>query len=174
MVYVTHDQLEAMTMSTRIAVMKDGVLQQFAPPAEIYGRPANRFVAGFIGTPAMSLLDGTLAHDGPAARLHIGPLAIDLPGAAGVAPRAVTMGVRPEDVRVGSGPFQAMVRLVEPTGHETIVALETGGLALTARMPGGPQLRPGEAVAFDIARERIHLFDAADGQRIDLPAIRKP
>jgi multiple sugar transport system ATP-binding protein len=169
MVYVTHDQLEAMTMSTRIAVMKDGVLQQFAPPAEIYDRPANRFVAGFIGTPSMSLLDGTLTGDGQPARLQIGTLAIDLPGAiAPAAPRAITMGVRPEAVLVGTGPFQAQVRIVEPTGHETIVALDAGGLPLTARMPGGPQLRPGETVNFDIARAHIHLFDGGDGQRIDL------
>jgi multiple sugar transport system ATP-binding protein len=169
MVYVTHDQLEAMTMSTRIAVMKDGVVQQFAPPAEIYDRPANCFVAGFIGTPSMSLLDGTLTGDGQAAWLQIGPLAIDLPGAAAPAvPRAVTMGVRPEAVLVGSGPFEATVRIVEPTGHETIVALDAAGLALTARMPGGPQLRPGETVHFDIARAHIHLFDGGHGRRIDL------
>jgi multiple sugar transport system ATP-binding protein len=84
------------------------------------------------------------------------------------------MGVRPEAVLVGSGPWQAQVRIVEPTGHETIVALDAGGLALTARMPGGPQLRPGETVPFDIARAHIHLFDSGDGQRIDLTATRTP
>lgn len=169
MVYVTHDQLEAMTMSTRIAVMKDGVLQQFAPPAEIYDRPANRFVAGFIGTPSMALAEATLLRDGGSARLQIGAMTIDLPGRhAAAAPCAVTVGIRPEDIVVGQGPWQALVRLVEPTGHETIVALEAGDLALTARIPGGPRLHAGETVAFDVNRARLHLFAADDGHRLAL------
>jgi multiple sugar transport system ATP-binding protein len=165
MVYVTHDQLEAMTMSSRIAVMRAGELQQFAPPDEIYNRPANVFVAGFIGTPAMALADGSLADGGGHLVAHVGPLAVALPYAAGTRPDAVTVGIRPEDVLVGEGPWQAQVRLVEPTGYETIVALDAGGLALTARVPGSNALRVGETVAFDLRRERIHLFDKSDGRR---------
>lgn len=168
MVYVTHDQLEAMTMSTRIAVMKDGVLQQFAPPAEIYNRPANAFVAGFIGTPAMTLADGTLDHSGGMARLHIGEMVIELPFAvATVGPRAVSIGIRPEDVRVGTGPWAAEVRLVERTGHETILFLDAAGQSLTARLAGSVSLRAGEMVPFDLRRDRLHLFDKADGRRIE-------
>jgi multiple sugar transport system ATP-binding protein len=77
----------------------------------------------------------------------------------------VTVGIRPEDVLVGEGPWQAQVRLVEPTGYETIVALDAGGLALMARVPGSNALRVGETVAFDLRRERIHLFDKSDGRR---------
>ena len=166
MVYVTHDQLEAMTMSTRIAVMRDGVLQQFAPPAEIYNHPANAFVAGFIGTPAMTLADGMLARDGDRAMVRVGQLAITLPFAPAAAPGPVTMGIRPEDVLVGAGPWTAAVRLVEPIGHETIVFLEADGLSLTARLPGSVTLHAGETVAFDLRRDRMHLFDKSDGRRL--------
>jgi multiple sugar transport system ATP-binding protein len=166
MIYVTHDQLEAMTMSTRIAVMQGGVLQQFAPPAEIYNRPANVFVAGFIGTPAMTLAPGQPGEAGGRLVAHVGALAIATPFAADAsAPRAITVGIRPEDVQVGAGPWSARVRLVEPTGHETIVALQADGLALTARLPGSPRLAVGETVAFDLNAERLHLFDTETGRR---------
>ena len=164
MVYVTHDQLEAMTMSTRIAVMQGGVLQQFAPPAEIYNRPANVFVAGFIGTPSMTLAEGALEQG----RVRVGDLVIDLPAAPATGAQAVTIGIRPEDVLVGDGPYRAQVRLVEPTGHETIVALDAGGLTLTARLPGSAPLRAGDMLAFDLRRERLHLFNRQDGRRIDM------
>jgi multiple sugar transport system ATP-binding protein len=164
MVYVTHDQLEAMTMSTRIAVMKDGVLQQFAPPAEIYNRPANVFVAGFIGTPAMTLAGGMLAGGS----VRVGDILIDLPCKPATAAQAVTIGIRPEDVIVGEGPWQAVVRMVEPTGHETIVSLAAGDLVLTARLPGSAPLRAGETLAFDLRRDRMHLFDRQDGHRIEM------
>jgi multiple sugar transport system ATP-binding protein len=167
MVYVTHDQLEAMTMSTRIAVMRDGVLQQFAPPAEIYNQPANIFVAGFIGTPAMTLADGMWERHGDTSRVRVGALAIDLPFApATAAPLAVSIGIRPEDVTVGAGPWTATVRLVEPIGHETLVFLEAGGLSPTARLPGTVALHAGETVAFDLRRDRLHLFDQSDGRRL--------
>jgi len=169
MVYVTHDQLEAMTMSTRIAVMKDGVLQQFAPPSEIYNRPANRFVAGFIGTPSMTLADAVLerAAAGAGASLRLGQLTIDLPVAPAGAPSAVTAGIRPEDVQIGTGPWHGRVRLVEPTGYETIVILDAGDVSLTARLVGDARVQIGEQVAFDLRRENIHLFDQADGRRLE-------
>lgn len=171
MVYVTHDQLEAMTMSTRIAVMRDGVLQQFAPPAEIYNHPANAFVAGFIGTPAMTLADGLLVREADKAIVRAGALAIDLPQALAASlpaatPSAITVGIRPEDVAVGAGPWAARVRLVEPIGHETIVFLDADGLSLTARVTGSAALHAGETVAFDLRRDRLHLFDKTDGRRL--------
>ena len=167
MVYVTHDQLEAMTMSDRIAVMKDGILQQFATPSEIYHRPANAFVAGFIGTPAMTLWDSELTSAGGRVAVRAGSATIDLPQAPWPDGRRVTVGVRPEDVLIGAGAWKASVRLVEPTGHETIVMLDAGGLAITARVAGDTRLRSGDVVDFDLRRERLHLFDAADGRRIE-------
>jgi multiple sugar transport system ATP-binding protein len=167
MVYVTHDQLEAMTMSDRIAVMKDGALQQFATPSEIYHKPANVFVAGFIGTPAMTLWDSELSSADGGAAVRAGSVMIALPYAAPPGAKPVMVGVRPEDVLIGTGALKATVRLVEPTGHETIVMLDAGGLAVTARVTGETTLRTGDAVAFDLRRDRIHLFDAADGKRIE-------
>ena len=157
-VYVTHDQLEAMTMSDRIAVMHEGVLQQFGTPADVYERPVNLFVAGFIGSPAMSLLRGD-AQDGvfrhPAVTLKI-----DRAG-------AMVLGIRPEDVLLGQGSFTARIRLVEPTGHEQIVALElAGGDALTARAPPDMALRAGDTLAWGLRTPRLHVFDAASGKRL--------
>jgi multiple sugar transport system ATP-binding protein len=176
MIYVTHDQLEAMTMSTRIAVMYNGELQQFATPAEIYGRPANAFVAGFIGTPSMPLVDGSVT--GPLA-LRFGDVALTLPEGHLIegASRAVSVGVRPEDVQVGSGPFRARVRVAEPSGHECIVILDAGGAALTARLPGDAHLAIGETVPFGLRLDRLHVFDKASGQRLNAdknPINRQP
>ncbi len=164
-VYVTHDQLEAMTMSDRIAVMEGGELRQFAPPREVYDRPANLFVAGFIGTPPMNTLpgsfaDGTFSHPAITARFAVTG-----------APSKVVLGVRPEDVLIGQGPYRATVRVVEPTGHETIVMLDAGGSPLTARAPAEANLNPGDSVSFALRADRLHLFDATSEARLDARAM---
>ena len=175
MVYVTHDQLEAMTMSDRIAVMRDGVLQQYAPPGEVYNRPANRFVAGFIGTPAMNFLDGELARAPEASTFRAGTLALDLPDrfggppAAAEALHAVTLGARPEDVVLGAEGWPAEIRVVEPTGHESIVVVEVAGARLVARVPADVTVRPGEPVRVALRTARLHLFDRATGLRLAAP-----
>jgi multiple sugar transport system ATP-binding protein len=161
MVYVTHDQLEAMTMSTRIAVMQGGLLQQVGTPAEIYHRPANLFVAGFIGTPSMTLAKAEIANS----RLILGGLAVDLPGR--YANQPVTVGIRPEDFLIGTGSGRAMVRIVEPTGHESILLVRAGETDFTVRVPGDTVVKAGETVPFDLRRERIHIFDATDGRRLN-------
>ena len=171
MVYVTHDQLEAMTMSSRIAVMKAGVLQQFATPAEIYHRPANAFVAGFIGTPSMSLVDAELSIDAGRSAVRFGTVAVALPdghltaAAAGVS--ALTIGVRPEDILIGEGAYTGTVRVVEPAGHESIVIVEAGGIALTVRVAGDRLLRPGETVPLHFRTERMHVFARDGGHRLN-------
>ncbi|UFN49275.1 ATP-binding cassette domain-containing protein [Roseomonas sp. OT10] len=161
MVYVTHDQLEAMTMSTRIAVMFKGELQQVGTPAEIYGRPANRFVAGFVGTPAMNFWDATLA-DG----VLRGPALADiaLPEARGGGP--VLAGIRSEHIALGEGPDRGEVLVVEALGHETLVILSAGGTELTVRAPADLPLRPGEVVPFAVQPGRLHLFDRTTGLRL--------
>ncbi|SFK96638.1 ABC transporter ATP-binding protein [Falsiroseomonas stagni] len=164
-VYVTHDQLEAMTMSDRIAVMEGGELRQFAPPREVYDRPANLFVAGFIGTPPMNTLPGSFA-DG----VYTHP-AITVRFAVTGAGSKVVLGVRPEDVLIGQGPYRATVRVVEPTGHETIVMLDAGGSPLTARTPAESTLNPGDVVSFALRAERLHLFDATSEARLDARAM---
>ncbi len=182
MIYVTHDQLEAMTMSTRIAVMNAGVLQQFATPADIFHRPANVFVAGFIGSPGMSLVSGELisvsesgdrdAKRGGAARFRVRCDALDIPLAPGllgdsVVPGPVSLGIRPEDILIGDGEHSADVRVVERTGHESIVRLDAEGTPLIARAPGDTPISAGETVRFALRGERLHLFDASTGRRLN-------
>jgi multiple sugar transport system ATP-binding protein len=163
-VYVTHDQLEAMTMSDRIAVMHEGVLQQFGTPADVYNRPANLFVAGFIGSPAMNLLRGQAAEGG----FRHPSLQLTFAGRAPESGRAVVVGLRPEDITLGSGPFVARVRVVEPTGHEQIVLLDVeGGDSLTVRADADLVLRAGETLRWGVRAPRLHLFDAEDGARIE-------
>ena len=178
MVYVTHDQLEAMTMSTRIAVMRDGVLQQFATPAEIYHWPANAFVAGFIGTPAMTIADGEIAFDQGQGILQIGSLALDLPPGhlvdTSMGKRPVIFAVRPEDILIGNGQARATVRIVEPTGHESIVLVRAGGVDFTVRLPGDARLSPGETIPLEFRRERIHVFDRETGRRLNADRAAEP
>ena len=173
MIYVTHDQLEAMTMSHRIAIMNKGVLQQLDTPDAIYRRPENLFVAGFVGAPAMNLLQGEIAAvDGDAGFAARG-LAIAIPPghAARVALPAsgtrVRAGIRPEDVRCVPGEPNAEVTVIEPTGHESIVFFRWGETALVARVDGETKLAVGEKVRLSIRAQNLHLFaEDEQGRRI--------
>jgi ABC-type sugar transport system ATPase subunit len=160
MVYVTHDQLEAMTMSNRIAIMLAGELQQFAPPQEVYRKPANRFVASFIGTPSMNLIDGQLARTESGWRFSISGLDLPVPALLDTAMAGeACMGLRPEHLHLGEGDLQARVQLVEQTGHENIVVLEVaGGIRLTGRTPSSQLLRAGDPVNFRIDSDEVHVF----------------
>jgi ABC-type sugar transport system ATPase subunit len=172
MVYVTHDQLEAMTMSDRIAVMSNGVLQQYGTPDEIYLTPRNVFVAGFIGTPAMNLMPATLANRS----LRIGGMAIDPPPGLlrpDAAEGDVTVGIRPEDVRLAADGEPATVRVVEPTGHECIVMYDLHGHSVVGRTPGDVRPRPGEAVRLCLRPDRLHLFAGSDGARLNADTPRE-
>jgi multiple sugar transport system ATP-binding protein len=160
-IYVTHDQLEAMTMSDRIAVMHEGALQQIGSPKDVYDRPANLFVAGFIGAPAMNLFPGKAA--GGRFRHPAVEMAID-GGAAG----DIILGVRPEDVALGAGPHRATVRVLEPAGHETLVIMDVGGDPMTARARPDIGYNPGETIPFDLRAARLHAFDARDGKRLSV------
>jgi multiple sugar transport system ATP-binding protein len=166
-IYVTHDQLEAMTMSDRIAVMHEGELQQFGRPMEVYERPANLFVAAFIGSPSMNLLPGVLEQAG--AGLVFSHAGLRLPVASGgAAGDRVTLGVRPEDIALGAGPNSATVCVVEPTGHETIVMAEIGGDAAVLRAPPDAGLTVGASAPFSLKTSRLHAFDTGSGQRLPL------
>lgn len=172
MVYVTHDQLEAMTMSDRIAVMLAGDLQQFAPPQEVYRAPANRFVASFIGTPSMNLVDGKLVLQDSVWYFTAPGLTIPVPPliAATKADKAC-LGVRPEHVQLGEGELQARVQLVEQTGHENIVVLDVAaGIRLTGRTPSAQLPRVGDTINYRIDSEQVHVFGAGDtGLRLNVP-----
>jgi multiple sugar transport system ATP-binding protein len=175
MIYVTHDQVEAMTMGDRICVMKDGLIMQVATPLELYNRPANLFVAGFIGSPPMNFVAGavTAAGGGPVFTSTDGTIAVPL--AAGLAQRAaahagrpVVLGLRPEHLAeagaAGPGVISVEVDLVEPMGAETLLHLRAGGTALIARVKPTDRIVRGQRldVALDLAH--AHLFDAATEQ----------
>jgi multiple sugar transport system ATP-binding protein len=170
MIYVTHDQLEAMTMSHRIAILSGGELQQFDTPDVIYRRPANLFVAGFVGSPAMNFLDGEIAAVDGRPGFRSSDVAVALPSdheAAGAAARpAVRAGVRPEDVALATGDANAVVTVVEPTGHESIVLAQLGDSPVVLRVGAEQRLAAGDRVRLELRAANLHLFDATSGLRI--------
>ena len=163
MIYVTHDQAEAMTLATRIVVMQGGQIQQIGTPSEVYERPANRFVAGFLGSPSMNFIDGQLA----AGRFKAAALALTLLPNHPAADGAVTLAVRPEDIRIADdGPSMASVTLVEPMGNHQVVWLDCGGQALSAIVHDPRPLASGQAVRFAVDAARVSLFDPRTGSRL--------
>ena len=172
MIYVTHDQLEAMTMSDQIAVLHEGRLQQYASPGEVYHRPANLFVAGFIGTPAMNLLNGDLTETASGIAVQAGALPVPLPPNLSQMmrknlARRVVLGVRPEDVVLGQGPWQGDVSIVEPIGHETLVFVDLAGHRLISRVTLDQQIRAPMRVPAEFRASRFHLFDGENGRRLN-------
>ena len=166
-VYVTHDQIEAMTMADRIVVMRDGVVEQVGPPLELYDRPANMFVAGFLGSPAMNFLEARVGPDGRSAALDAGfllPLPSPLDGGQGI-----TLGIRPEHVGVDAAGMPATVKVVEPTGSETHLVADLAGQNVTAVIRERYAARPGETIGLSFAQERIHVFDTQTGARVTAP-----
>jgi sn-glycerol 3-phosphate transport system ATP-binding protein len=166
--YVTHDQVEAMTLADRLIVMNAGNVDQIGPPLDLYERPATVFVAGFIGSPAMNLVAGRLTPAG----LAIGDLVLPLDGAMGGATRGperpLTVGLRPEHVEItDDGPLPIRTELLERLGADTIVhGRLADGTALIARAAGTLALGLGETVRLAIRPEHIHLFDAESGRRL--------
>lgn len=179
-VYVTHDQIEAMTLATRIAVMKGGVLQQLGTPYEVYNRPANMFVAGFMGSPRMNLVKTRLATRGDLATLTVETgrapgLKIDLrngqvtPALAAYAGQDVITGIRAEAITLArpESPltptqrlFEARVEVIEPTGADTLVTLEVGDQEITARLDPEVQLEAGRNAQFAVDLAKLVCFDA--------------
>jgi multiple sugar transport system ATP-binding protein len=184
MVYVTHDQIEAMTLATQIAVMNAGEIQQLGTPQEIYNRPANTFVAGFMGSPSMNMIAAALedGDDGPAVRLStvnghslrlpLGPAARSL---SGYVKRDVILGLRPEAItdpngadRSGNAVARAdcMVEVVEPAGSDTFVVTRLADAEVIARMRADAEVRPGQLAPFAFAMDKAVLFDPETGKRI--------
>jgi multiple sugar transport system ATP-binding protein len=168
MIYVTHDQVEAMTMGDRIAVLKSGELQQVADPRTLYSRPANTFVAGFIGSPPVNQFPATVSADGGSLEVAGANLALgELQRAAlsSLRGKAVAVAVRPEDLTLagdGAG-IRARVELVEPLGNETLVHWSSAVGALVSRVSSGPVPGLGAEAALAANAERILLFDAGSG-----------
>ena len=171
MVYVTHDQTEAMTLGARIAVMHAGRLQQVAPPLEVYDRPANRFVARFIGSPPMNLFEGIVHDENGHSRFEGRALAAALAQRAPAG--ACVLGVRPEHLHVNpDGPLALAVDMVEPLGAETHVAgTAPGGELVVARVARRHAVSPGDVVNLSFDASHVHLFAAdREGRRIALEA----
>src|SRR5215218_7121938 len=166
-VYVTHDQVEAMTMGHRVAVLKDGLLQQCDTPRKLYHEPENLFVAGFIGSPAMNLVD---VGDGRPLKLGDAEVVLEGPAASAVekATGRITVGFRPEALRVGDGPLRAQVRTAEDLGSEVFVHVAVDHLGeqlpLVSKMPPPFEVEPGDNVTLQIIG-KTHVFDG-DGHRV--------
>jgi multiple sugar transport system ATP-binding protein len=178
MVYVTHDQIEAMTLATKIVVMKGGVVQQIGTPAEIYTRPANLFVADFMGSPAMNLIPAKVEMNGRGAKFTISrpegaPLVLRDEKVTSL-PENVVLGLRPEDI--GDAELRkgrklqisnCHVDVVEPAGADTYVLMSLGGKEVTARLQAETAAQPGMEMKFTFNMEKVSYFDADTGQRLN-------
>ncbi|MDR1603687.1 MAG: sn-glycerol-3-phosphate ABC transporter ATP-binding protein UgpC [Gracilibacteraceae bacterium] len=194
-VYVTHDQTEAMTMGDRIVVMKDGLVQQIDTPQHLYDRPRNTFVAGFIGSPQMNFLTGTLRRDGAGSRIEIQADALRLDPAresgalASYTDKKVLVGIRPEDIyddesywvnphdadpdacEYNRFNIEAAVEVSEPMGSEIFLYLNYGGVPLTARVDPGSKSKAGDVIRVHIDTRKIHLFDPETELALMGPAL---
>jgi multiple sugar transport system ATP-binding protein len=164
-IFVTHDQVEAMTMADRIVIMKDGYIQQIGTPQDVFHQPANLFVAQFIGAPAMNMLNGTCLNN----RIVLdGDTKVDLPGIQLEDNKAVVLGVRSDDLTVGGEPplFSGDVSMLEPLGSETLVYVTVNSVEVIAKASGRTPPEIGERVVLGAPRENMHLFDASSGLRL--------
>jgi multiple sugar transport system ATP-binding protein len=178
MVYVTHDQIEAMTLATKIVVMKGGVIQQIGTPAEIYNKPANLFVADFMGSPAMNLIPAKVRQNGEGAQIEItrenGEPIVLIDQKANGLPEDVILGLRPEDIaesgfRAGESVQEAEchVDMVEPAGADTYVVSELGGKQITARMHAETSAVPGKSLSFAFDLSKASYFASGSGERLN-------
>ena len=176
-IYVTHDQAEAMTLADRVAIMDRGVLQQVGPPKTVYARPANVFVAGFLGSPPMNLLDVEVTGRDGTAAMRLADATLPASGSLGArlgrmgGDGAAILGIRPEEVSLAREPapdrVPGEVFVVEDVGNERLVTLDLGGQFVVARMPSDYMAEMGERLWFGFDAERAHLFDPATERRVD-------
>ncbi|WP_062117971.1 ABC transporter ATP-binding protein [Aureimonas sp. AU40] len=168
-VYVTHDQIEAMTMADKIVVLQGGRIEQIGTPLELYDRPDNIFVAGFLGSPAMNFLEGRLrAGEAPVLETKAGTVVPLLSAPAQAADRDIVVGIRPEDIAFGTegDGVPALVTVVEPTGSETHVELDVAGTPMTWVLRQRVDFQPGSRVMLSLASANTHFFDKATGKRL--------
>jgi multiple sugar transport system ATP-binding protein len=169
-IYVTHDQIEAMTMADKIVVMRDGHIEQSGAPLDVYDRPDNLFVAGFIGSPAMNLVQGAIRRSGERAQVVTADGAALPLASAAAAPDGtkVVYGIRPDHLALanGSGALEIEVAVVEPTGAETLVVGKLGGAVIQAAFRERHSFKPGQRVPMMPMLDKVHLFDAGSGRRL--------
>jgi multiple sugar transport system ATP-binding protein len=176
-VYVTHDQVEAMTLGDRVVVMRGGLVQQVGEPLELYNTPVNRFVAGFIGSPAMNFASVQVTNGAGGLRAGNTGLAIDVPAEIGArlaayAGQDVILGVRPEDLEIANGSdppglcFEAMVEVVERLGAESLLDLQVGGQTMVAAVEPNIRAKRGDKLRFALRPDRLHFFDTGSEEAI--------
>ena len=175
-IYVTHDQAEAMTMADRIVVMNEGKIQQIGTPSELYYKPANLFVAGFIGAPAMNFMDASVIQEDGRVLLDTGYFKIKLPDDMGkilverTKDTEVVFGIRPEDIEVvekpGEDTFEVEVFVTEPLGGETIIDFKHGDTLVKIKYPGYFEAKPGDKIYIRFKLEMAHVFDKKTGKAI--------
>jgi multiple sugar transport system ATP-binding protein len=178
-IYVTHDQTEAMTLGTRIVVLKDGIIQQVDSPQNLYDRPNNLFVAGFIGSPQMNLLDAKVVQSGASVKLEFGKNSIKVPDAKAAKlknyiGKTVVLGIRPEDVHdeemfISSFPdsiITAEIRVYELLGAEVFLYFDVDSTSCTARVNPRTTARPGDTIKFALDGAKMHVFDKETQQVI--------
>jgi multiple sugar transport system ATP-binding protein len=172
MIYVTHDQIEALTLADRIAVMRGGIIQQLADPKTIYNKPSNLFVAGFIGSPAMTFLNGRTVDAAGGRAVELAGITVPLEGYDGVIPEAgreVILGVRPEHVTVkpaDAGGFPAVIDIDEPMGSDSLLWITVAGQPLSVRTSSDHPYRHGQPVTVDFDITKASLFDRQSEQRL--------
>jgi multiple sugar transport system ATP-binding protein len=177
-IYVTHDQVEAMTLGDRVVVMKDGNIQQIGEPLEVYSRPRNKFVAGFIGSPAMNFVDASVTESGGALYVETGGIRAPVPvkqspRLAAYKAQKVTLGIRPEDLyeassgNPGQVSFETLVDVVEPLGSEILLDVRVGEQLLVARADSACRAKRHEKIQLAFFPERLHFFDPQTGEAID-------
>jgi multiple sugar transport system ATP-binding protein len=167
-VYVTHDQIEAMTMADKIVVMHDGLVEQIGAPLDLYDRPENQFVAGFIGSPAMNMLKGTVRVNGTAAFDGPGGVSLPLPGTPDAwNGRPAVYGVRPEHFTLADDGAEAEVQVIEPTGSELQIVAKMGGEDIIAVFRERHKFKPGDKIRLKPDARLVHLFDDAAGKRLN-------
>jgi multiple sugar transport system ATP-binding protein len=172
-IYVTHDQVEAMTMGQRMAIMRDGILQQCDEPEKVYAYPANKFVASFIGSPPMNFIEATIVQSGTKTLIDAGDFKLPVPQghpAASMIGKKVTMGIRPEEIFDSNLPsnvtptedntITAKVDVLEPLGHEYVAYLSLGSLSIIATIDNETRLKESQTSTFTVNLDRLHLFDA--------------
>ncbi len=172
-VYVTHDQAEALTLADRIVVMRDGAIQQIGTPDVIYEQPANIFVASFLGSPAINLLEGTLGSEDGTTCFRRGSLTLKLPSIPQGVAREVVLGLRPEDVEPempGGLTLRGVVDTAMPAGSDQYLGVHIGDAIMFFRVAKDMRVREGESIGFGIKPARLHLFDRVTGRSLRWPA----
>ncbi len=174
MIYVTHDQIEAMTLADRIVLMRDGLIEQQGSPLELFERPVSTFVAGFLGSPRMSIMPGTLARTGAGPVIRLGETLLPLPRAPAGDERPVLLGLRPEHLTRAQGPapaegscrVEAVIELIQPTGSRSYATFRLAGEPVMAELQAHDVSRPGERMEIDVNMARASIFDAGTERAI--------